>query len=169
VGSDARDGDGAGVMTSIPHRFFVKEFAKEQGFTLPALGNYATGNLFFKPDATALDDTKAMFEDVADQLDLRVLGWRAVPRDSTLLGPAALSREPIILQPFVVLKNAYGEGKEPKEDFASTHNEGYFERQLYILRKRSTHVIGLHNWVCGMHSNKQLMLTDFAKVLHLLT
>ena len=35
VGSDARDGDGAGVMTSIPHKFFVKNFARETGFDLP--------------------------------------------------------------------------------------------------------------------------------------
>ena len=85
-------------MTSIPHKFFLKEFGRDQGFALPALGQYATGNLFFKPDTQVLEETKAMFEDVADQLQLRVLGWRVVPRDSTLLGPAALSREPIILQ-----------------------------------------------------------------------
>jgi glutamate synthase (NADPH/NADH) len=158
VGSDARDGDGAGVMTSIPHRFFMKEFGREQGYTLPALGQYATGNLFFKPDPQILEETKAMFEDVADQLDLRVLGWRLVPRDSTLLGPAALSREPIILQPFVVLKTAYGEGKEPKADFDSVYDAGYFERQLYVMRKRSTHVIGLHNWfyICSL-SNKNIV------------
>ena len=29
VGPDARDGDGAGVMTSIPHKFFVKNFERE--------------------------------------------------------------------------------------------------------------------------------------------
>jgi glutamate synthase (NADPH/NADH) len=158
VGSDARDGDGAGVMTSIPHRFFVKEFGRDQGFKLPAQGQYASGNLFFKPDPAALEDTKAMFEDVADQLELRVLGWRVVPRDSTLLGPAALSREPIILQPFVVLKNAYGEGKEPKADFDKIYDPSYFERQLYVLRKRSTHVIGLHNWfyICSL-SNKNIV------------
>jgi glutamate synthase (NADPH/NADH) len=158
VGSDARDGDGAGVMTSIPHRFFLKEFGREQGYKLPELGQYATGNLFFKPDATILEETKVMFEDVADQLDLRVLGWRLVPRDSTLLGPAALSREPIILQPFVVLKTAYGDGREPKADFAKTYDAAYFERQLYVLRKRSTHVIGLHNWfyICSL-SNKNIV------------
>lgn len=158
VGSDARDGDGAGVMTSIPHRFFLKEFEREQGYKLPALGQYATGNLFFKPDTTILEETKSMFEDVADQLDLRVLGWRVVPRDSTLLGPAALSREPIILQPFVVLKTAYGTGREPNADWAKKYDNGYFERQLYVLRKRSTHVIGLHNWfyICSL-SNKNIV------------
>jgi glutamate synthase (NADPH/NADH) len=158
VGSDARDGDGAGVMTSIPHKFFLKEFEREQGYKLPALGQYATGNLFFKPDAAILEETKTMFEDVADQLDLRVLGWRLVPRDSTLLGPAALSREPIILQPFVVLKTAYGTGREPNADWAEKYDNGRFERQLYVMRKRATHVIGLHNWfyICSL-SNKNIV------------
>lgn len=158
VGSDARDGDGAGVMTSIPHKFFVKNFAREQGYTLPALGQYAAGNIFFKPDNEVLKETLDTFEDTADQLDLRVLGWREVPRDSTLLGPAALSREPIILQPFVVLKSAYGEGKEPKASFEEEFDTSYFERQLYILRKRATHIIGLQNWfyICSL-SNKNIV------------
>lgn len=158
VGSDARDGDGAGVMTSIPHKFFLKNFEREQGIKLPPQGQYAAGNLFFKPDAETLKDTIATFEEVADSLDLRVLGWREVPKDSTLLGPAALSREPIILQPFVVLRSAYGDGKEPKEDFAQLCDEAHFERQLYVLRKRATHVIGLHNWfyLCSL-SNKNIV------------
>jgi len=158
VGSDARDGDGAGVMTSIPHKFFIKNFAREQGFTLPELGQYAAGNLFFKPDTETLKKTLDTFEEVADSLDLRVLGWREVPRDSTLLGPAALSREPIILQPFIVLKNAYGPGNEPKESFSEKYDEGYFERQLYVLRKSATHKIGLHNWfyLCSL-SNKNIV------------
>lgn len=158
VGSDARDGDGAGVMTSIPHKFFVKNFEREQGFKLPPQGQYAAGNVFFKPDTEVLKETIDTFEEVADGLDLRILGWREVPRDSTLLGPAAASREPIILQPFVVLKSVYGDGKEPKASFQDEYDEGYFERQLYVLRKRATHVIGLHNWfyLCSL-SNKNIV------------
>ena len=157
VGSDARDGDGAGVMTSIPHKFFVKNFEREQGYKLPLQGQYAVGNIFFKPDEEVLRGTLNRFEDIADSLDLRVLGWREVPRDSSLLGPAALSREPIILQPFVVLK-AYGDGNQPSDDFAATFEESYFERQLYVLRKRATHIIGLHNWfyLCSL-SNKNIV------------
>lgn len=158
VGSDARDGDGAGVMTSIPHKFFVKNFEREQGIQLPELGKYAVGNVFFKPEEEALKDTLAQFEDIADSLDLRVLGWREVPKDSTLLGPAASSREPIILQPFVVLKSVYGSGKELPADFDEKYDEQTFERQLYVLRKRATHVIGLHNWfyICSL-SNKNIV------------
>ncbi|KAJ5126187.1 hypothetical protein N7526_008364 [Penicillium atrosanguineum] len=158
VGSDARDGDGAGVMTSIPHKFFVKNFAREAGVELPPLGQYAVGNLFFKPDEEALKQSIASFEDVATSLGLRVLGWREVPRDSTILGPAALSREPIIMQPFVVLGSAYGEGNKPEITETDKFDERTFEIQLYILRKRATHVIGMGNWfyLCSL-SNRNIV------------
>ncbi|KAI4266545.1 MAG: hypothetical protein L6R38_008675 [Xanthoria sp. 2 TBL-2021] len=158
VGSDARDGDGAGVMTSIPHRFFIKNFARETGYELPPLGQYAAGNLFFKPDTETLQDSTTTFEEIAESLGLRVLGWREVPRDSSLLGPAALSREPLILQPFVVLSSAYGQGNKPDVTDPEKFDEKKFERQLYVLRKRATHTIGLHNWfyLCSL-SNKNIV------------
>ena len=158
VGSDARDGDGAGVMTSMPHKFFIKNFARETGFDLPPQGQYAAGNLFFKPDTEILKESTTKFEDIAADLGLRVLGWREVPRDTSLLGPAALSREPLILQPFVVLKSAYGTGNKPDITDAERFDELKFERQLYVLRKRATHTIGLHNWfyLCSL-SNKNIV------------
>lgn len=156
VGSDARDGDGAGVMTSIPFKFFSKNFEWEAGIKLPAPGQYAVGNLFFNPDPETLEEQKRQLEDIAESLGLRVLGWRAPPVDSSLLGPAALSRQPTILQPFVVLTSSYGNGNAPEAP--EKFKEREFERQLYILRKRSTHSIGLHNWfyICSL-SNKNIV------------
>ncbi|RDW78519.1 hypothetical protein BP5796_06371 [Coleophoma crateriformis] len=158
VGSDARDGDGAGVMTSIPHKFFIKNFERETDIKLPPLGQYAVGNLFFKPDEETVQESKKQLEDIAESLGLRVLGWREPPKDSTLLGPAAASREPIILQPFVVLTSAYGNGNSPETTDPDHFDEKYFEKQLYVLRKRATHTIGLHNWfyLCSL-SNKNIV------------
>ncbi|KAJ5888836.1 hypothetical protein N7495_008877 [Penicillium taxi] len=158
VGSDSRDGDGAGVMTSIPHNFFVKNFAREQGVELPPLGQYAVGNLFFKPDEATLQQSKTDLEELASQLGLRVLGWREVPHDSTILGPAALSREPVILQPFVVLQSAYGEGDKPKVTDTEEFDARTFELQLYVLRKRATNVLGSANWfyLCSL-SNRNII------------
>jgi len=158
VGSDARDGDGAGVMTSIPHKFFVKNFEKEQGIGLPPLGQYATGNLFFKPDQDTLHESKRQLEQIAESLGLRVLGWRQPPVDSTLLGPAAKSREPIISQPFVVLASAYGPGNAPETTDPELFDSRLFERQLFILRKRATHTIGIHKWfyICSL-SNRNIV------------
>ncbi|KAK9458560.1 uncharacterized protein V1516DRAFT_643968 [Lipomyces oligophaga] len=158
VGADARDGDGAGVMTSIPHNFFVKEFEVPSGYKLPDQGMYATGNLFFKSDPDVLAESRTIFENIATELGLRVLGWRAVPRDSSILGPAALSREPLILQPFVVLTSHYGLESTAPEKPAASFDTKLFERQLYVLRKRATHTIGLHNWfyICSL-SNKNIV------------
>lgn len=158
VGSDARDGDGAGVMTSMPHKFFVKNFARETGFDLPPQGQYAAGNLFFKPMTDVLKESTEQFQQIAEELGLRVLGWREVPRDTSLLGPAALSREPLILCPFVVLRSAYGDGKEPQITDPEQFDFLHFERQLFFLRKRATHTIGLHNWfyLCSL-SNKNIV------------
>lgn len=158
VGSDARDGDGAGVMSSIPHKFFVKNFAREVGVELPPLGQYAAGNLFFKPDTEMLKHATLSFEEAAQSLGLRTLGWREVPRDSTLLGPAALSREPIILQPFVVLASAYGTGNKPDITDPEQFDDVEFERKLYILRKTVSHDPRWKPWfyVCSL-SNRNIV------------
>ncbi|KAI5295638.1 glutamate synthase [NADH] [Ascosphaera acerosa] len=185
VGSDARDGDGAGVMTSIPHRFFQKHFARDAGLELPPLGQYAAGNLFFRPDAATVAAGKAALEQIADDLGLRVLGWREVPGDSSILGPAALSRQPVILQPFVVLRAAYGEraplspAQETAQEDGENSSEGsgsnksspssgpeetfdyrHFERQLYLLRKRATHQLAKSDstwfYICSL-SNRNIV------------
>ncbi|GAA6020313.1 hypothetical protein JCM10207_003222 [Rhodosporidiobolus poonsookiae] len=159
TGADSRDGDGAGIMVGLPHAFLVREGEREIGHKLPGEGEYAAGNLFFRKPARLdwhnddeLKKQKKTFEDIAEQHGLRVLGWRHVPTDGTILGPAALSREPIILQPFVVLKEHYGDGKEPKE--GGQFDEKRFERQLYVLRKHSTHTLKLESgfYICSLSS-----------------
>ncbi|KAI8078224.1 uncharacterized protein B0P05DRAFT_597034 [Gilbertella persicaria] len=146
-GADIRDGDGAGVMTGIPHQFFVNETSRELGITLPEEGHYAVGNLFMKGDAESVAESKKVFEQLAESLHLKVLGWRSVPRDSTIIGPAARSKEPAIEQPFVVLA-----------DQTKAFDEPYFERQLYVLRKHATHTLTMKKWfyVCSL-SNKNIV------------
>ncbi|KAI8067750.1 hypothetical protein BC940DRAFT_333325 [Gongronella butleri] len=146
-GADIRDGDGAGVMTGIPHQFFVNETSRDLGIQLPEEGHYAVGNLFMKGDEASLQESKQVFEEMATSLQLNVLGWRVVPVDSTIIGPAAKSKEPAILQPFVVLA-----------DQSSAFDEQYFERQLYVLRKHATHTLTMKKWfyVCSL-SNKNIV------------
>lgn len=144
-------------MVGLPHGFFVREGEREIGVKLPKEGEYAVGNVFFRkperPDWRRDADLKAQqkrFTEIADKLDLRVLGWRHVPTDNTILGPAALSREPIILQPFVVLKSAYGADTKASQN--GEFDEKRFERQLYVLRKHSTHTIKLETgfYICSL-------------------
>ena len=137
TGADSRDGDGAGVMTGIPHQFFKREAERDIGCVLPEPGQYAVGNVFFKPsDPVELQREQSLFSKIADDLNLRVLGWREVPTDGSILGPAASSKEPLILQPFVVLREHYGDGNVSQN---GSFDRKHFERQLYILRKHATH------------------------------
>ncbi|KAG6891336.1 glutamate synthase [NADH] [Termitomyces sp. T32_za158] len=139
TGADSRDGDGAGVMTAIPHQFFKREAERDIGCTLPEPGEYAVGNVFFKAnDPVQLQSYQAVFTKIAVDLGLRVLGWREVPTDGSILGPAASSKEPTILQPLVVLRAHYGDGSVCQ---GSTFDAKHFERQLYVLRKHATHSI----------------------------
>ncbi|EIW71096.1 hypothetical protein TREMEDRAFT_42578 [Tremella mesenterica DSM 1558] len=147
VGADARDGDGAGVMTGIPHDFFVRECAYSFTAHLPAEGQYAVGNVFLSPVDYASQQT--IFEQIAQSLGLRVLGWREVPKDNSILGPASMSREPKIMQPFVVLEEHYGPGQESQQ---GVFDERMFLRQLYVLRKQATHKISLDAgfYICSL-------------------
>ena len=148
VGADSRDGDGAGVMTAIPHHFFKREAERDLNCTLPEPGEYAVGNVFFKAnDPVQLQAHQAVFTKLAADLGLRVLGWREVPTDGTILGPAARSKEPAIHQPFVVLQSHYGDGNVSQ---GGTFDAKHFERQLYVLRKHATHsmFVFLIPWKC---------------------
>ena len=137
TGADSRDGDGAGVMTSIPHRFFKREAERDIGCQLPEPGEYGVGNVFFKPnDPVQLQNYQSLFAKIANDLGLRVLGWREVPTDGTILGPSASSKEPAIYQPFVVLRAHYGDGSVSQ---AGSFDPKHLERQLYVLRKHATH------------------------------
>ena len=121
-------------MTGIPHDFFVRECGHAFSASLPTEGHYAVGNLFFSPQEYA--SQQASFEAIAKTLELRVLGWREVPTDNTILGPSSKSKEPRIFQPFVVMENHYGPGQESQD---GAFDELFFLRQLYVLRKQATH------------------------------
>ncbi|KAF9532316.1 NADPH-dependent glutamate synthase [Crepidotus variabilis] len=152
TGADSRDGDGAGVMTAIPHMLFKREAERDLNCALPEPGEYAVGNVFFKAnDPVHLQNYQSIFTRIASNLGLRVLGWREVPTDGTILGPAASSKEPTILQPFVVLRAHYGDGNVSQ---GGTLDATHFERQLYVLRKHATHSITLAKgfYVCSLSS-----------------
>ncbi|KAJ3020347.1 glutamate synthase [NADH] [Thoreauomyces humboldtii] len=144
VGADTRDGDGAGVMCSIPHELFAREVKRNFGIVLPKEGEYAVGNIYMKPDTVGQKESREKFEEIAHNLGLNVLCWRPVPRDNSILGPSSKSKEPTIIQPFVTLVRAHNSAFDLK----------HFERQLYILRKQSTHTITMQRWfyICSLSS-----------------
>ncbi|KAJ3329301.1 glutamate synthase [NADH], partial [Kappamyces sp. JEL0680] len=156
TGADSRDGDGAGLMSSIPHELLAKEVSFLFGITLPPQGEYAVGNVFFSSDETLREESKAQFEEIARDLGLLVLCWRKVPVQSSILGPVSKSKEPVILQPFMVLAKSQLKSDAKSTSFVAKQQEplssSLFERQLYVLRKNATRTIGLSKWfyICSL-------------------
>jgi len=79
AGKDAegRTGDGVGILTQIPHKFFVKKL-KEQGITLPGYRKYGVGMFFFPQDDLGRRQAMAMFEVIVKKAGLKLLAWRKV-------------------------------------------------------------------------------------------
>ncbi|MFD1720983.1 glutamate synthase large subunit [Amnibacterium endophyticum] len=102
VGSDAGTGDGAGIVTQVPHEFF----AAVAPFPLPGAGEYAVGLGFLPVDARERNALKAAIARIAEQEDLRVLGWRQVPTDPSAIGTLARGAMPVFEQLFVAAAGA---------------------------------------------------------------
>ncbi|MCW8915157.1 MAG: glutamate synthase large subunit [Magnetovibrio sp.] len=126
VGADPLAGDGAGIIMQIPHAMLVEECAN-LGFELPAIGDYAMGQVFLPQDDALRDDCLKAFDDVIKAEGQELLGWRDVPVDNSCLGESVKAQEPVIRQIFI--KKA-----APLELAA-------FERKLFVIRKQVHHAI----------------------------
>ncbi|HUN90345.1 MAG TPA: glutamate synthase large subunit [Terriglobales bacterium] len=120
-GCDPETGDGAGLLIQIPHQFFSRECAS-LGFRLPASGEYAIGMVFFPVDKAERLQCEGIFERVAREEGLSVLGWRDTPVDGDAIGRVARVSQPYIQQIFL--------GRPGGMD------EDSFERKLYVVRRR---------------------------------
>ncbi|MEM1326759.1 MAG: glutamate synthase large subunit [Bacteroidota bacterium] len=125
-GCEPNTGDGAGILTQIPHDFFKRK-SSEMGFELPEFGKYGVGMVMMPKDKVLRKQCKALLNDYIDEFELKKLGYRKVPTDNDMVGESAESSEPRMEQVFV-------EPKEPMEPAA-------FERRLYVLRKFITHKV----------------------------
>ncbi|MCR5202901.1 MAG: glutamate synthase large subunit [Lachnospiraceae bacterium] len=123
AGKDAegKTGDGVGILTQIPHRFFAKKM-KKLGVELPDRRKYGVGMFFFPQDELARRQAKSMFEVIVRKEGLKILGWRKVDTAEEVLGDKARECMPNIEQVFI------NRPKELKEDID-------FDRKLYIVRR----------------------------------
>src|SRR5256714_3707142 len=121
-GCDPETGDGAGVLTQIPHSSFARECAS-LGFTLPPSGEYGIGMTFLPVEPHARIQTEGIIERIVREEGLTVLGWRDTPIDGAAIGRVARNSQPYIQQIFV------GRAKGMTED--------QLERKLYVVRKRA--------------------------------
>lgn len=133
---DNDTGDGAGVLTAIPHTLYARTLRESQNVELPPFGRYATGILFL--DKTHHKESEDMFAKLAEECGLKVLCWRTVPTDSGGIGEVARSGEPFMRQVFVT-------GEEEDEE--------KLRRKVFMLRKQATHTIpkpGSRFYICSL-------------------
>jgi len=120
-GCDPLTGDGAGILTQLPHEFFVAK-ASDNGFTLPAAGDYGAGSVFLPRDDAQNEYCRRRLEEIISEEGQQLLGWRDVPIDNRRIGFVARDVEPVIAQVFI----ARG-AQTPAE---------MLEWKLYVIRKR---------------------------------
>jgi glutamate synthase (ferredoxin) len=117
VASDGKSGDGAGILTQVPRRFFAREAAR-LGFSVDEGVPIGVGMLFLPPGDTA---DEGRVEEALRAQGVAVLGWREVPIEPEALGSIARASLPWIRQVLVA----------PPEGAT----EESFEHRLYLARK----------------------------------
>ena len=125
-GAEANTGDGAGILTALPHEFLAKVAREEFGADLPRPGRFAAGNVFLPTDAAARAACKAVVAEICAEEGQTLVGWRKVPTEphAADLGRTAREAAPAIEQLFIAA------GAELEGDA--------FERKLYLIRKRAS-------------------------------
>ena len=123
AGKDAagETGDGVGILLQISRDFYAKA-VEPLGFTLPAARDFGLGMFFFPQSTLARRQAKKMFEIICEKEGVKLLGWRDVPTDSSILGERAKSSMPFIAQCFVERPSDISRGLD-------------FDRKLYIIRR----------------------------------
>jgi glutamate synthase domain-containing protein 2/glutamate synthase domain-containing protein 1/glutamate synthase domain-containing protein 3 len=120
VGAEKNSGDGAGILTQIPHKF-MQRVAKEQNIDLPEFGSYGVGVVFLPKDPQAAVECQSIIEQCVEELGQTTLGWRKVPTHNESLGQSALCVEPNVQH--ILIKKA------------ETIDSDTFERKLFVIRK----------------------------------
>jgi glutamate synthase (NADPH/NADH) large chain len=126
-GCEPNTGDGAGILTALPHEFLQRVVRHELGAELPPPGQFAAGNVFLPRHEAERRTCREVVEAIIAAQGQRLVGWRTVPTQTEKadIGPTAKAGEPHIEQ----LVIAAGEGLSGDA----------FERQLYLIRKQASH------------------------------
>jgi glutamate synthase (ferredoxin) len=126
-GCEANTGDGAGILLQTPDRFLRKVAPCE----LPAPGAYGAGLVFLPHDERDRAAVKDLIARIAAEEGQRLLGWRAVPTDNSLVGDSARATQPVFEQIFLGAGFPVETGGDRRR----------FERKLYVVRKRVEHAV----------------------------
>ena len=124
TGIDPNSGDGAGILTLLPHSFFHKIIDPKFHHRLKA-ESYGVGQFFFPKGPAKIKAAKKLIEQIFSTAGIDVLQWRHVPVNPSILGKTSLQSEPEVHQVFVT---PHDHEKAPET----------FENTLYHLRNKIT-------------------------------
>jgi glutamate synthase (NADPH/NADH) large chain len=120
AGCDPCTSDGAGILLHIPHAHFERVLGRA-GIELPNQGDYGVGHCFLSRDSATRAAEVRTIEDAVRHHNQKVIGWREIPVDPSVLGPVARSSLPVIRQIFI----------------GRMCPVPAFERTLFMIRKRA--------------------------------
>ena len=118
---EGKTGDGVGILTQIPHKYF-KKITKKLGINIGNEREYGVGMFFFPANELKRNQAMKMFEIIVEKEGLKFLGWREVAVFEKVLGQKALDSRPYIYQAFI-------------ERPADITDDLDFDRKLYIVRR----------------------------------
>lgn len=121
-GSEENTGDGAGILTQIPDKFFKKECAR-LGFPIPKNCIYGVGMLFLPQCKEHRQTLLNELEQILYNEGQSLLGYRTVPFCDENLGSNAKKSMPYIMQIFI----------KSNSDIKTSID---FERKLFVIRKQ---------------------------------
>ncbi len=129
LGYEANTGDGAGILTGLPHTLLTRCAQESFAASLPAPGSYGVGNIFLPRNADERARCTAFIESLIEAEGQTLLGWRELPHDPLRadLGSAAIASMPHLSQLFIKA------GADCSGDA--------FERALYLIRKYASRVL----------------------------
>ncbi|OWQ36382.1 glutamate synthase large subunit [Pseudomonas sp. DrBHI1] len=121
INADGKTGDGCGLLMQKPDQF-LRAVAQEH-FAVELPRQYAVGMVFFNQDPVKAQAARANMDREIVNAGLKLVGWRKVPIDTSVLGRLALERLPQIEQVFIC-----GEDLSDQE----------FAIKLFSARRRSS-------------------------------
>ena len=127
VGCEPNTGDGAGILIQMPDAF-LRKVCTPLGIDLPKQGYYGVAMVFTSPNAPDHNSARHIIERIVAEEGLKIIGWRNVPTDNSLLGDTAKGSEPRVKQLFI-------------ERSPACQDEESFNRKLYVVNQRAIHEI----------------------------
>ena len=97
-GCEDTTGDGAGMLTALPHEFIAKVAKQDLGVDLPPPGSFGAGLVFLPTDLEEREKCKQAVNQLIEECGQKLVGWRNVPQatEAANIGPAARTAEPFI-------------------------------------------------------------------------